>query len=68
MMVSPRNMDQAQVILLGVSVAVKPDQPVSGPCSSRYPGRHNYPFTADDMDNLKLPAAPEAYNNKSYSV
>ncbi|MEM8258366.1 kinase/pyrophosphorylase, partial [Morganella morganii] len=28
----------------------------------------NYPFTADDMDNLQLPAALKPYNNKLFGL
>ena len=54
--ISLRNLDQAQVILLGVSRCGK--TPTSLYLAMQYGIRAaNYPFIADDMDNLVLPAS-----------
>lgn len=52
--ISMRNLDQAQVILLGVSRCGK--TPTSLYLAMQFGIRAaNYPFIADDMDNLQLP-------------
>lgn len=54
--ISLRNLDRAQVILLGVSRCGK--TPTSLYLAMQFGIRAaNYPFIADDMDNLTLPAA-----------
>ncbi|WP_127959375.1 pyruvate, water dikinase regulatory protein [Serratia microhaemolytica] len=65
--ISLRNLEQAQVILLGVSRCGK--TPTSlylamqfGICAA------NYPFTADDMDNLCLPAALKPFQHKLFGL
>ena len=47
--ISLRNLDQAQVILLGIRAA-------------------NYPFIADDMDNLVLPASLKPLQHKLFGL
>ncbi|WP_413491549.1 pyruvate, water dikinase regulatory protein [Morganella psychrotolerans] len=65
--VSLRNMDQAQVILLGVSRCGK--TPTSLYLAMQFGIQAaNYPFTADDMDNLQLPAALKPHNHKLFGL
>ncbi|MCS3429624.1 pyruvate, water dikinase regulatory protein [Klebsiella sp. BIGb0407] len=65
--VSLRNLDQAQVILLGVSRCGK--TPTSLYLAMQFGIRAaNYPFIADDMDNLHLPAAIKALQPKLFGL
>lgn len=65
--ISLRNLDQAQVILLGVSRCGK--TPTSLYLAMQFGIRAaNYPFTADDMDNLSLPAALKPYQQKLFGL
>jgi regulator of PEP synthase PpsR (kinase-PPPase family) len=65
--ISMRNLDQAQVILLGVSRCGK--TPTSLYLALQYGIRAaNYPFTADDMDNLQLPAALKPLQHKLFGL
>ena len=65
--ISLRNLDQAQVILLGVSRCGK--TPTSLYLAMQFGIRAaNYPFIADDMDNLKLPPALRAHQNKLFGL
>jgi len=65
--ISLRNLDQAQVILLGVSRCGK--TPTSLYMAMQFGIRAaNYPFTADDMDNLQLPAALKPFQNKLFGL
>ncbi len=57
--ISLRNLDQAQVILLGVSRCGKTPTSLYLAMQFRY-SRSKLSFIADDMDNLILPAALEA--------
>lgn len=65
--ISLRNLDQAQIILLGVSRCGK--TPTSLYLAMQYGIRAaNYPFIADDMDNLSLPAALKAHQDKLFGL
>ncbi|GAB7194964.1 MULTISPECIES: posphoenolpyruvate synthetase regulatory kinase/phosphorylase PpsR [Dickeya] len=65
--ISLRNLDQAQVILLGVSRCGK--TPTSLYLAMQFGIRAaNYPFTADDMDNLLLPDALKPYQQKLFGL
>ncbi len=65
--VSMRNLDQAQVILLGVSRCGK--TPTSLYLAMQYGIRAaNYPFIADDMDNLQLPTALRPLQHKLFGL
>ncbi|MEG0055488.1 MULTISPECIES: posphoenolpyruvate synthetase regulatory kinase/phosphorylase PpsR [Hafnia] len=65
--ISLRNLDQAQVILLGVSRCGK--TPTSLYLAMQFGIRAaNYPFTADDMDNLQLPPALKAHQHKLFGL
>lgn len=65
--VSLRNLDQAQVILLGVSRCGK--TPTSLYLAMQFGIRAaNYPFIADDMDNLHLPPAIKALQPKLFGL
>ncbi|WP_431222564.1 posphoenolpyruvate synthetase regulatory kinase/phosphorylase PpsR [Serratia sp. L9] len=65
--ISLRNLDQAQVILLGVSRCGK--TPTSLYLAMQFGIRAaNYPFTADDMDNLQLPAALKSFQHKLFGL
>ncbi len=60
--ISLRNLEQAQVILIGVSRCGK--TPTSLYLAMQFGIQAaNYPFTADDMDNLQLPAALRPYTH-----
>ena len=65
--ISLRNLDRAQVILLGVPRCGKTP-------TSLYPAMQfgiraaNYPFIADDMDNLVLPAALKPLQHKLFGL
>lgn len=65
--ISLRNLDQAQVILLGVSRCGK--TPTSLYLAMQYGIRAaNYPFIADDMDNLVLPASLKPLQHKMFGL
>lgn len=65
--ISLRNLDLAQVILLGVSRCGK--TPTSLYLAMQFGIRAaNYPFIADDMDNLQLPAALKPYHHKLFGL
>lgn len=65
--ISMRNLDQAQVILLGVSRCGK--TPTSLYLAMQYGIRAaNYPFIADDMDNLQLPVALKPLQHKLFGL
>ncbi|MFA1237450.1 pyruvate, water dikinase regulatory protein [Serratia odorifera] len=65
--ISLRNLDQAQVILLGVSRCGK--TPTSLYLAMQFGIRAaNYPFIADDMDNLHLPAALKPFQHKLFGL
>ncbi|EOA5629079.1 pyruvate, water dikinase regulatory protein [Providencia rettgeri] len=65
--ISLRNLDQAQVILIGVSRCGK--TPTSLYLAMQFGIQAaNYPFTADDMDNLQLPAALRLYTHKLFGL
>lgn len=65
--ISLRNLDQAQVILLGVSRCGK--TPTSLYLAMQFGIRAaNYPFTSDDMDNLQLPPALKPFHNKLFGL
>jgi regulator of PEP synthase PpsR (kinase-PPPase family) len=65
--ISLRNLDQAQVILLGVSRCGK--TPTSLYLAMQFGIRAaNYPFIADDMDNLGLPAALKPLQHKLFGL
>lgn len=65
--ISLRNLDIAQVILLGVSRCGK--TPTSLYLAMQFGIRAaNYPFTADDMDNLQLPAALKPFQHKLFGL
>ncbi|QWA13624.1 kinase/pyrophosphorylase [Sodalis ligni] len=65
--ISLRNLDQAQIILLGVSRCGK--TPTSLYLAMQYGIRAaNYPFIADDMDNLRLPAALKPFHDKLFGL
>ncbi|TKI05626.1 posphoenolpyruvate synthetase regulatory kinase/phosphorylase PpsR [Martelella alba] len=62
-----RNLDQAQIILLGVSRCGK--TPTSIYLAMQYGIRAaNYPFIADDMENLRLPAALKPFHDKLFGL
>ncbi|AUH00477.1 pyruvate, water dikinase regulatory protein [Pectobacteriaceae bacterium CE70] len=65
--ISLRNLDQAQVILLGVSRCGK--TPTSLYLAMQFGIRAaNYPFIDDDMDNLRLPEALKPYQQKLFGL
>ncbi|MDD9341188.1 MULTISPECIES: posphoenolpyruvate synthetase regulatory kinase/phosphorylase PpsR [Providencia] len=65
--ISLRNLDQAQIILIGVSRCGK--TPTSLYLAMQFGIQAaNYPFTADDMDNLKLPVALRSYTHKLFGL
>ncbi|MGL4859544.1 MAG: posphoenolpyruvate synthetase regulatory kinase/phosphorylase PpsR [Enterobacteriaceae bacterium] len=65
--ISLRNLDQAQAILLGVSRCGK--TPTSLYLAMQFGIRAaNYPFIADDMDNLSLPSAMKEYQNRLFGL
>ncbi|WP_373853722.1 pyruvate, water dikinase regulatory protein [Klebsiella variicola] len=65
--ISLRNLDQAQVFLLGVSRCGK--TPTSLYLAMQYGIRAaNYPFIADDMDNLVLPASLKPLQHKMFGL
>lgn len=65
--ISLRNLDQAQVILLGVSRCGK--TPTSLYLAMQFGIRAaNYPFIADDMDNIHLPAALKERQAKLFGL
>ncbi|MBJ3815567.1 kinase/pyrophosphorylase [Shimwellia pseudoproteus] len=65
--ISMRNLDQAQVILLGVSRCGK--TPTSLYLAMQFGVRAaNYPFIADDMDDLQLPAALKPLQHKLFGL
>ncbi|EEG83507.1 hypothetical protein PROPEN_04276 [Proteus penneri ATCC 35198] len=65
--ISLRNLDQAQVILIGVSRCGK--TPTSLYLAMQFGIQAaNYPFTADDMDFLKLPTELKEYQNKLFGL
>ena len=65
--ISLRGLEEAQVILLGVSRCGK--TPTSLYLAMQFGIRAaNYPFIADDMDNLKLPAALKPFQNKLFGL
>ncbi|WP_272524421.1 MULTISPECIES: posphoenolpyruvate synthetase regulatory kinase/phosphorylase PpsR [Providencia] len=65
--ISLRNLDQAQVILIGVSRCGK--TPTSLYLAMQFGIQAaNYPFTADDMDNLQLPVALRPYTHKLFGL
>lgn len=65
--ISLRNLDQAEVILLGVSRCGK--TPTSLYLAMQFGIRAaNYPFIADDMDNLRLPPALKALHSRLFGL
>jgi regulator of PEP synthase PpsR (kinase-PPPase family) len=65
--ISLRNLEQAQVILLGVSRCGK--TPTSLYLAMQFGIRAaNYPFTADDMDNIQLPAELKRFHSKLFGL
>ncbi|BET97044.1 posphoenolpyruvate synthetase regulatory kinase/phosphorylase PpsR [Xenorhabdus taiwanensis] len=65
--ISLRNLDQAQVIILGVSRCGK--TPTSLYLAMQFGIQAaNYPFTADDMDNLQLPTALKSFQHKLFGL
>lgn len=65
--ISLRGLEDAQVILLGVSRCGK--TPTSLYLAMQFGVRAaNYPFIADDMDNLKLPPALRAHQHKLFGL
>ncbi len=65
--ISLRNLDQAQVILIGVSRCGK--TPTSLYLAMQFGIQAaNYPFTADDMDNLQLPVDLKPYHSKLFGL
>jgi len=65
--ISLRGLEDAQVILLGVSRCGK--TPTSLYLAMQFGVRAaNYPFIADDMDNLKLPPALRAHQHKVFGL
>lgn len=65
--ISMRNLDQAQVILLGVSRCGK--TPTSLYLALQFGIRAaNYPFIADDMDNLRLPAELKTLQHRLFGL
>lgn len=65
--ISLNNLEQADIILLGVSRCGK--TPTSLYLAMQFGIRAvNYPFIADDMHQLKLPAAIEPFRYKTYGL
>lgn len=65
--ISLRNLEQAQVILLGVSRCGK--TPTSLYLAMQFGiNAANYPFTSDDMDNLQLPVMLKPFQNKLFGL
>ncbi|WP_394520858.1 phosphoenolpyruvate synthase regulatory protein [Pantoea sp. SGAir0184] len=65
--ISLRGLEDAQVILLGVSRCGK--TPTSLYLAMQFGVRAaNYPFIADDLDNLKLPPALRAHQHKLFGL
>ncbi len=65
--ISMRNLDQAQIILLGVSRCGK--TPTSLYLAMQFGIRAaNYPFIADDMDNIQLPAVLKPLSHKLFGL
>ncbi|MDR0219087.1 MAG: kinase/pyrophosphorylase [Enterobacteriaceae bacterium] len=65
--ISLRNLEQAQVIILGVSRCGK--TPTSLYLAMQFGIQAaNYPFIADDMDNLQLPAALKPFQQKLFGL
>lgn len=65
--ISLRNLEQAEVILLGVSRCGK--TPTSLYLAMQFGVKAvNYPFTADDMDNIQLPAAIKPFQDKLFGL
>lgn len=65
--ISLRNLDQAQAILIGVSRCGK--TPTSLYLAMQFGIQAaNYPFTADDMDNLQLPPALRPHTHKLFGL
>lgn len=65
--ISLNGLEQADIILLGVSRCGK--TPTSLYLAMQFGIRAvNYPFIEDDMSNLKLPAAIEAYRYKTFGL
>ncbi|KQN61870.1 pyruvate, phosphate dikinase/phosphoenolpyruvate synthase regulator [Erwinia sp. E602] len=65
--ISLRGLEDAQLILLGVSRCGK--TPTSLYLAMQFGIRAaNYPFIADDMDNLRLPAALKPFHNKLFGL
>ncbi|SQI40760.1 Putative phosphotransferase ydiA [Leminorella richardii] len=65
--ISLRNLEDAQVILLGVSRCGK--TPTSLYLAMQFGIRAaNYPFTSDDMDNLLLPPALKPFHSKLFGL
>ncbi|MFG1172705.1 pyruvate, water dikinase regulatory protein [Erwiniaceae bacterium CAU 1747] len=65
--ISLRGLEEAQVILLGVSRCGK--TPTSLYLAMQFGIKAaNYPFIADDMDNLKLPPALKPFQNKLFGL
>ncbi|WP_395754801.1 kinase/pyrophosphorylase [Edwardsiella ictaluri] len=65
--ISLRNLERAQVILLGVSRCGK--TPTSLYLAMQFGiFAANYPFTADDMDNLQLPPALREHQDKLFGL
>ena len=65
--ISLRGLEDAQLILLGVSRCGK--TPTSLYLAMQFGIRAaNYPFIADDMDNLRLPAALKSFHNKLFGL
>ncbi|KKC99718.1 MULTISPECIES: pyruvate, water dikinase regulatory protein [Photobacterium] len=65
--ISLNNLDQADIILLGVSRCGK--TPTSLYLAMQFGIRAvNYPFIADDMHSLKLPKGIEPYRYKTYGL
>ncbi|TGD21129.1 phosphoenolpyruvate synthase regulatory protein, partial [Salmonella enterica subsp. enterica serovar Poona] len=65
--ISLRNLDQAQVILLGVSRCGK--TPTSLYLAMQFGIRAaNYPFISDDMDNMPLPTSLKPLQHKLFGL
>ncbi|PHM38075.1 posphoenolpyruvate synthetase regulatory kinase/phosphorylase PpsR [Xenorhabdus innexi] len=65
--ISLRNLEQAQVIILGVSRCGK--TPTSLYLAMQFGIQAaNYPFTADDMDNIQLPAGLKPFQHKLFGL
>lgn len=65
--ISLRNLEQAQVILLGVSRCGKTPTSLYLAMQFGIPAA-NYPFIADDMDNLRLPEALKPFQHKLFGL